>query len=112
MKVITQADFDKKVKLHALWVGNPGNGERLILQGSNLRGSDLTGCDLRDTDLRNSNFDSRKIISFTDVADLVTVSKTYKTTAPVTPKGPQTRQGILDTARSLIWLATRPAVAK
>jgi len=57
----------------------------------NLSGSDMRGSDLSDSDLTGCNLDG------CDLTDAIIPSPA----APIaTPKGPQTRQGILDTARS------------
>ena len=48
-------DLKLKLELHAKWLRDESDGERLVLSYSDLRGSDLSNSDLSNSDLRGSD---------------------------------------------------------
>ena len=55
MRKIDEAELNKILSNHKLWLMDESNGIRADLSGANLGGADLSGADLRDADLRGAN---------------------------------------------------------
>ena len=55
MKKITQAELDKFLRKHKLWLENDPKGERANLSGANLIGANLIGADLYGANLSGAD---------------------------------------------------------
>lgn len=79
MKIITQKELDKKLKLHELWLDDNEQGVKLDLSETYLNGVDLKGADLRYANLkrvslRDSNLEGanleHSILIYADLEDV------------------------------------------